>query len=337
MQGVSKGVLLLYNEPEPEGGSFAWTASEAGVLQAVAHVEEALRGLGRPVRRAAVHDLRGVGAAVAAGPECVVLNLVERLEGGPFAAAAVPSACEALGRACTGADAACLSLTQDKALTKTRLASLGIETPEGAAVWPGAALPSSLPPFPLFVKPLWSDGSEGIGVHSIVRERRAALADAVAAVHATCGQPALIESFVDGREFNAAVCGGTDTPLALPLAEIDFSRYPADRPHIVDYEVKWRPGTIPGHVSPRRVPAEVDEATAERIRATARAAWRACGCRDYARVDCRLDRNGRLYVLEVNANCDLSPLAGFVAALRAAGIPFERFVGDMVARAAGRV
>jgi D-alanine-D-alanine ligase-like ATP-grasp enzyme len=101
----------------------------------------------------------------------------------------------------------------------------------------------------------------------------------------------------------------------------------------VDYSVKWMPGTIGGRVSPRRVPADVDAATIARLRELACRAWRACGCHGYARVDTRMDARGHVFVLEVNVNCDLSPMAGLPAALAAAKISFEDFSLQMVAEA----
>lgn len=333
---MDMAVLLLHNTPEPAGGSFAWNESEAGVLNEVAHLESALHQLGRPVRVAGVRRLRDVAKAVTAGSETVVFNLVERLEGGSAEACAVPAVCQALGRACIGGSAECLWLTLDKQLTKARLTAHGVAVPAGVVALPGQALPTDWPPPPLFVKPLCSDGSEGIGPLAVVREPATQLADAVAHVHATCWQPALIERFIEGREFNIAVWEQADVPQPLPVAEIDFSLFPAGRPHVVDYAVKWHPGTIPGHVSPRRVPAVIDPALAAHLQTVACAAWRACGCRDYARIDTRLAADGTVHVLDVNVNCDLSPQSGFAAALQAAGIPFERFVESLLDNAARR-
>ncbi len=334
---MDTGVLVLHNTPEPAGGAFGWTESEAGVLNEVAHLEAALRRLGRPLRVAGVTCLRDVAQAVTAGCEPVVFNLVERLAGSGTDACAVPAVCQALGRACVGGSSECLWLTLDKGLAKARLAAHGVPVPAGVVAHPGEALPTDWPPPPLFVKPLSSDGSEGIGPLAVVRNPAAELAAAVAHVHATCRQPALIERFIEGREFNVAVWEQAGEPVPLPVAEIDFTRFPPGRPHVVDYAVKWHPGTIPGHVSPRRVPAVIPLALAARLQAVACAAWRACGCRDYARIDSRLADDGTIHVLEVNVNCDLSPQAGFAAALQAAGIPFEQFVAGLLSNAEHRL
>lgn len=299
-------------------------------MHAVHHVAEALCALQVPHRVAGIRRLTELPAVLAQGREPVVFNLVERLDGGSHEVNFVPAICRAFGRACTGGTSESLVLTLDKNLTKARLATHGIRTPPGVVVPLGETPPATLPDGVLFVKPLCSDGSEGIDATSRVTDKRAQLAAVVARIHEQYGQPALIESYIDGREFNLAVIEWGGTIVPLPVAEIDFSLFPEDRPHFVDYSVKWQPGTIAGQVSPRRVPALVDESTAKRLQALAVRAWRACGCRDYARIDTRMDAAGNSYVLDVNINCDLSPLAGLPAALTAANVSFETFVKMML-------
>lgn len=330
-------VLVLHNLVSEEP-SFRETcaASDAGVLHAVRHVAGALTALQIPHRVAGVRRLAEIPAVFAAGAEPVVFNLVERLDGGVNDCNYVPAVCRAFGRACTGGTTESLVLTLDKDLAKARLASHGVPSPPGVVVPVGEAPPATLPDGPLFVKPLSSDGSEGIDAGSLVRDKRAQLAAAVARVHRQCGQPALVEAFIEGREFNLAVMERTGGVVALPVAEIDFSLFPADRPHFVDYAVKWNPGIIAGQMSPRRVPAPVDAATTARLQALACRAWQACGCQDYARIDTRMDAAGKVYILDVNVNCDLSPLAGLPAALAAAGVPFEDFVKQMIENAMRR-
>jgi D-alanine-D-alanine ligase len=262
---------------------------------------------------------------------------VERLEGGAAAFNYVPAVCEALRHPCTGSPSDSLCLTLDKWLTKARLRAWGVPTPAGVVVPVGGTTDFSvLPPSPLIVKPLCSDGSEGIDTRSLVTDPGAMLTEAVRRVHERCGQSALIESFIAGREFNLSLFERNGEVEVLPLAEIDFSLFPNGKPHIVDYAVKWIPGTIPGHVSPRKVPAAVDESTARRLRELAIQTWQACECRDYIRVDFRVDQAGRPFVLEINTNPDISPKAGFPAALAAAGIPFPEFIREILRNAITR-
>ncbi len=340
LRDKSVGVLLLHNHPAAalarESGAGACPESEINVLDAVLHVDAALAELGVRRRVAGITRLSDLPPLLADADFQAVFNLVEDLEDDPCAAHEVPTVCKSFGRACTGGDTAALLLTLDKALTTARLAQHGIRVPASVVVPPGAPPPARLPAPPLFVKPLAADASEGISPASLVRDPAAELADAVGRIHRECGQPALVEPFIEGREINLAVMERLGEPCPLPPAEIDFSLFPPGRGHFVDYEIKWRPGTIPGHLSPRRIPADLGAARTARLRELACRVWRVCGCRDYARIDCRLDTRGRVHVLEVNINCDLSPLAGFAHALAVAGIPFSAFVAQTVENALSR-
>lgn len=330
---TTPGILILYNRPADPDAPFA--ESDAGVLNEVCAVEQVLSRHGIPFRTAGVARLRDIPPALAAGPEKVVFNLVERLDDSVTAFNHVPAVCEALGRSCTGGSADALGLTLDKWLTKARLRAHGVGVAQAAMLEPGHPW-AGVPPFPLIVKPAAAGGSEGIdAAYSIVRSSLE-LVEAVDRTHRDFGQPALVEQFIDGREFNLSVIERNGRPEVMPVAEIDFALFPEGRAHIVDYAVKWIPGTIPGHVSPRRVPANVDAETAARLRSEAIRAWTACGCRDYARVDFRMDREGRTYVLEVNVNPDIQPLAGLPAALEAAAIPYDDFVLAMIDNARRR-
>jgi len=330
------GILILFNQPLA-GGTAAFSESDAGVLREVEAVETALRAHGRAVRRAGLRRLRDIPAALDAGRETVVFNLVERLDDSETACNFVPAVCETMGRACTGGSSESLCLTLDKGLTKSRLRDWGVSVAEGAVLPPDAPIdPLRLPPFPLLVKPVSAGGSEGIDAARSIVRNRADLDRAAAWIHRQFGQPALAEPFLEGREFNLSLIERDGRIETLPISEVEFSRFPPERPAIMDYAAKWIPGTLPGCVSPRRVPAQVEPALAARLTGEAERAWRACGCRDYARIDFRADRHNRPYVLDVNVNPDIEPLAGLPASLQAAGIPFDQFVWAVVENARRR-
>ena len=327
-------VLILHNLPGGEGNAPA-LESEAGVLAEVEAVAAALARLGLAHRRAGVRVLQEVPAVLAAAPEAVVFNLVEGFTGAPHDANHIPALCAAFGKGCTGGDSDCLALTLDKWRSKAVLQAAGVPAPEGVIV-PVGAEPPALPAPPYIVKPVASDASEGIhGAASIFSEAGAGLREAVRRIHREFGQPALVERFVGRRELNVSVVEREAGPETLPIAEIDFSALDPGAPAIVDYAAKWLPESAEYQGTPRVIPAPLDEELAGRVRKAALAAWRAVGCRDYARVDFRLDGT-EFYALEVNSNPDISPDAGFVAALAAAGIGFDEFVMLVVSNAASR-
>jgi D-alanine-D-alanine ligase len=114
-----------------------------------------------------------------------------------------------------------------------------------------------------------------------------------------------------------------DGPQVLPPAEIDFSGLAAGKPRIVGYRAKWKADSPEYQATPRRFDfAPADRPLLDELAELARSAWQCFGLRGYARVDFRVDRQGRPWILEVNVNPCLSPDAGFAAAVDRAGLPF---------------
>ena len=149
-------------------------------------------------------------------------------------------------------------------------------------------------------------------------------------------QPALVEEFIDGREFNVSILGGGDGARALPLAEIDFSALPAGFPRVVTYEGKWDE-TSPEYRGTEPVAADAVEPTlADAVRRTALAAYRALGLRDYGRVDLRVDARRGPLVIDVNPNPDISPGAGLARAAARGGLDYGRLILEILEAAAAR-
>jgi D-alanine-D-alanine ligase len=149
-------------------------------------------------------------------------------------------------------------------------------------------------------------------------------------------QPALIERYLDGREFNVSVLGN-DEPRVLPISEIDYSKLPPEVPRILFYEAKWMEDSPYYLETPAICPARgLSASLARKIEQIARRAFMAMGCRGYARVDMRVGR-GRPYVLEVNGNPSLAPNAGLARSARQAGLTYPDLVSRILYDAMGRV
>ncbi len=259
----------------------------------------------------------------------LVLNLVEGM--GDVATGEIGFAA-LLDLACvpyTGADPMALALALDKARAKAVLAQAGVPTPSYAVVRPGSSLPNRPLRYPLIVKPALEDGSLGIEDDAVVGDETA-LRSRIEWVHTHFVQPALVEEFVDGREFNVSVLGDGTDRFALPVAEIDFAGLPAGRPRIVSFNAKWREDTVEYSGTVPVIPAPLPPDVAERLRAVALTAAAAIGVRDYARVDLRLDPQGRPWVLEVNPNPDLSPDAGLPRAAKVHGWDYDTLILRLV-------
>ncbi len=312
---------------------------EAGVLESVAAFEAALNAAGHAVRRVALTtELLPAVADLAANRPDVAVNFCEGFAGRTAAEAYWAGVLELLAIPYTGSPPECLALVRDKARTKTLLHGAGLPTAPFVRLNRGEPLPREplaawLAEGPLFVKPAAEDASLGIGPESVVTDW-AALERQVASVAQRYG-PAMIEPFIDGREFNVAIIALPE-PQVLPLAEIDFRASEAIGWPIVTYEGKWAPGSAADLATPVRCPADVEPDLARLIERTALAAFQLAGCRDYARVDLRLDRQYKPFILEINANPDAGPSAGLALALRVAGIEYQQFVERLVKTAVAR-
>ena len=141
------------------------------------------------------------------------------------------------------------------------------------------------------------------------------------------GDSALVEEYVEGREFYVGVLGNRE-PEALPPVEMDFSGLPPGAPHILGSAAKWSAGT-PEYQGTRATLPDLPAELAARLQQTAVAAYRALRVRDYGRVDLRTEA-GEVYVLEVNANCYLDPAGELAKAAAAAGLDYPRLVQRIV-------
>ena len=262
----------------------------------------------------------------------VIINLCEAFAGYPQLEANVAAAFELLGLPFTGNDSRTLALCLNKFKTKAVLKSSGL--PTAPALLIDTADQKIDLPFPLIVKPNTEDASLGIHPESVVRDEEA-LRKQVARILDIFNEPVLVEAFIEGREFNVAVLD-VEKPEALPVSEIDFTALPEGQPPICSYEAKWHQGEILYESTPPVCPAPIDDALRTKLQDFAVKAFQACECRDYARVDFRMDKKGRPFILEVNPNPDISLNAGYVRALGAAGIDYKVFWQKMIEKARDR-
>lgn len=334
----SMRVAVVYNLPtlDPAHPDYA---SEAGVFASLDAIAGALAGHGHAVERVGIGRDYTPLVELAARPTRpeVIVNLCESFAGSSAAEAHFAALLELTGISYTGNTPETLALGRDKARTKWQLRGAGAPTAEFLLVRRGEPAPRerlerALSRGPQFVKPASEDASLGISGENVVTQLAPALAK-IEELRNRYGD-VLVEEYIDGREFNVGVVALPD-PQLLPLAEVNFGHDPNCAHRIVTYDAKWTPGSGGWRSTPVNCPAEVVASLAERIRAVALAAFAVTGCRDYARIDLRV-RGDEVLVLEVNANPDLDPEAGFARALRVGGIAYEDFAERLVRCAAAR-
>jgi D-alanine-D-alanine ligase len=340
-------IALLYGRVDADAPE-----DEKDVLVQVRTVRSALQSLGFATADVALTlDLDDAARRLRSLGPSLVFNLAETIGGKGMLIHVAPSLLESLGIPYTGAPAEAIFLTSHKLLAKRALAAAGIDTP----AWTAAAEAlHATPPFapPFIVKSVWEHASIGMADSAVAfsREdlsveirRRAAREDI---------NHLFVERYVDGREFNLAILardgeaasspgkggrrglGGQtdgDLPQGLPPAEIRFVDYPEGKPRFVGYSAKWDEGSFEYGRTPRSFDFPPrDAGLLAALRRVSLRCWDVFGLRGYARVDFRVDTDGKPWVLEVNTNPCLSPEAGFMAAAGRAGLSHDDVVKRIV-------
>jgi D-alanine-D-alanine ligase len=325
-----ESVLILYSLPSPflpDGTPY--TVGAESVLSRLAAVEKALVHLGYPVQTLeAKGDLLPILEKIQVAGADIVFNLCEEFNGQTLMEMNIAAALEILEIPFTGSSALTLGLSQDKAKTKSILAYHGISTPTHRVWVPGKS--ESFPglDFPLIVKPLREDASLGIDQDAFVGDA-SALKRQIHKLFRDYRQPVLVEQYVDGREFNVSILGN-EKPQILPISEIDFSKMPPDLPRICSYAAKWMEGSPEFRFTIPRCPASLTPEEEKRIQEVSLLAYQIMECRDYARVDIRMNGEGTPYILEINANPDISRDAGMTRSAKKAGFSYPEFIGKIL-------
>jgi len=322
---VRRRVAVVYNQPlKSRYDERGEQAAVTSVLEAVEVVHDALLKLGYGVVKVPLapplHRARQRLAALEAD---IVFNLFEGFAGHPETEAEIAEILSALGMPFTGCPAGALKLALDKAKTKTVLKSAGINTPDFQLLRPETLSIFRLS-YPCIVKPHREDASHGLSSENVVYDL-ASLEKQVTAVSRYYGGQALVEHFIEGREFNVTVLGDT----VLPVSEIDYS-LPPGVPRILTFAAKWQPDSLYFQGTKVICPAEIEAEERENIAQTALKVFGLLGCRGYARVDMRRDEAGKLNVIEANPNPDITPGSGLVRQAEAAGMNYPQFIDKIV-------
>ncbi len=278
-------------------------------------------------------------SAIAEEKPDAIMNLVEFFRDDPEQEHHVPAVFELLGISYTGNRPLALSMCQKKPQAKALLAAAGVPVPRGIIVDANHPVPQEVGlRFPLIVKPAYDDASGGIDSGSVVHDRTA-LENRVAQLLRENRMTALVEEYIDGREIHCAILG--DQPL--PLYEMEFKGGVDDHgrelPRIITYRAKWDPYSRDHHAVEGKCPVEdLEPEIVQKIQSVAMDAYRALSCRDYARVDMRVDTNtGDVFVLEVNPNPDLADSCAFAASARASGRSYDKLICEIAELAVARV
>jgi D-alanine-D-alanine ligase len=325
---ANKEVVILYNQVLADAPK-----DEQDVLVQVEVVSRALAELGyHPHELGFSLSINETIKALKEINPVFVFNLTESVEGDGRLIYLAASLLDHLAIPYTGCSTEALFLTSNKLLTKKMLYLAGIDTPQWVSIdyfQPGITLPAGH----YISKSVWEHASNWFTADSIIsfalEPAAGTLKEILKKQKQQTGKEFFIERYIDGREFNISILAGE--VLAVP--EIKFLNYPGDKFKVVDYRAKWEEESFEFHHTPRSFDfPPADDHLLEKLRRISRQCWDLFDLKGYARVDFRVDSDGRPWVLELNANPCISPDSGFYAAAERSGLPFslvvEKIIGD---------
>ena len=267
----------------------------------------------------------------------LIVNIAESFQGKSSLESNVAALLNLMGMRYTGSSPAGLILAGDKILAKKMLTFHGITTPRFATIYRGALDWAEELHFPVIVKPPQEDASVGLTSASVVRDLKQLL-EQMDALQSEFEQPVLVEEFIEGREFYVGVLGNANA-RALPVIELDFSKFPKDRPRMASWEAKWGDDAGGGaefEGTTSIFPDDLSEEVTERMNKVAVDAFHALRLRDYGRIDLRVNDRGEIFVIEVNPNCYLERESEFARAAGRAGIDYDALIERIVELAGAR-
>ena len=324
-------LVAMHEELVPPPDAEKLPASATWDYQMELDVVRTLRDLGHEVTTLGVgEELRPVRDAIAEQKPHVLFNILSWFHGVVAYEAHFVSFLELCKQPYTGCNPRGITLAGDKALSKQILTWHRIPVP-AFAVFPLRTRKAKLPrrmTFPVIVKSAIEHGSAGIAQASVVRTDDE-LAERVAFLHRTLQTDVVVEQFLAGREFTVSVLGN-ERLETFPIWELWFDKLPEGNEPIATARVKWdvdyqkHVGLRTGRA--RDLPADVEE----RIHAIARRTYRALHLSGYARIDLRMDAEGRVYVIEANVNNDLTPGEDFPDSAASAGVDYPQLLQRIV-------
>jgi D-alanine-D-alanine ligase len=314
-------VVFLYDQL-PENP----TEDQLDVIRQMDHINKALKVLGYTSERIPFSiDLKKAMAVLKRIKPLLAFNMVETLEGTGSLLHLAPSLLRFLDIPYTGVPLEPLFITTNKVLTKQLLDLHKIPTSRWYTLDQAGKMPKEET---YIVKPIAEDGSLGVHGNCVFKGTDKTF---IKGLKKYDPEKYFIEQFIDGREFNLSMLGGKAGPQVMPPAEILFKDYPDDKPKIVDFNAKWIEDSFEYTHTPRtfRYKNE-DQQLLKELTEIAMRCWKEFGLKGYVRVDFRVDKKSRPYVLEVNGNPCIAPESGYVAATKRAGLKFPEVVARII-------
>jgi len=320
-------VLLLYDYNSD------WTPAEKDeVADAHARLTDALQSAGFSIDLLPVEDKSfPERLSTYDSRQFVLFNWCDGIPGLHHSEYLVVRQLERMGYVFTGSSSDTLSLSYDKRTVKEILERNHVPTPRWKLYT--SSCENGWHQFPAIVKPAVGHCSEWLTSESVAMDDRE-LHERISYLVDDVGLPAIVEDFIDGREFHVAMWGNGRVSM-LPPAEMDFSAFSDVHDRLCTYEAKFNPDSV--HYTGIRtvLPSSLSEVELAQLECVCMSAYRAIGCRDYGRIDVRL-RDGVFYVLDINPNPDISEDASMASAAEHAGYSHGKMAERLINLASRR-
>jgi D-alanine-D-alanine ligase len=326
----SRALVLMHSTLVPPDTLKGSTEKEIDEWRTEYDVISHLKAAGHEVMPLGISDsLSDLRRAITEGKPDIVFNLLEEFDGIVTYDQHVVAFLELMHQPYTGCNPRGMLLSRDKVLSKQLLTYHRIPTPQFMVFPRGKKprIPKKLR-YPLFVKSSTEDASLGIAHASVVADPKQ-LAERTAFIHEQTYSDALVEEYIEGRELYVGVLGN-DRLKVLPVWEMTFGSLPENLPAIATRKVKWDRGYQQKYGISTAAAAQLPDGTVSRLEQLSKRIFRALHLTGYARMDFRLRADGELFVLEANANPNISAAEDFAQSALTAGMSYDHLLNRIM-------
>jgi D-alanine-D-alanine ligase len=323
---MMKKVVILHSDVAPDAAE-----DELDCLQQADAIAQALRILNyEPSLLPFGLDLNKTIIKLKSLKPLAVFNIVETLASKGSLIYFAPAILDSLRIPYTGCGTQAVFQTSNKLLAKKIMRNADISTPDWIEQDGFGSQNDNAKTY--LIKSSWEHASIGLDEDSLISyTSNAKILREMNRLKEKLGGSCYAEAYIDGREFNIALISGKKGVKVLPIAEMLFMDYAPDKLKIVDYKAKWDANSFEYNNTIRNFDfPEKDANLISSLREIALRCWDLFSLRGYARVDFRVNNNGKPWVLEINSNPCLSPDAGFAAALQQAKIKYHEAIGFII-------
>ncbi len=323
---MMKKVVILHSDVSPDA-----TEDELDCLQQAQAISQALRQLNyKPILLPFGLDLNQAIIKLKSLKPLAVFNIVETLASRGSLIYFAPAILDTLQIPYTGCATQAVFQTSNKSLAKKIMRDAGIATPDWITHDGLGSQKDTARKY--LIKSSWEHASIGLDENALINHtNKARILKEMNRRKEKLGGTCYAEAYIDGREFNVALISDTNSVKVLPVSEMLFQDYAPEKLKIVDYKAKWDTDSFEYNNTIRKFDfPQKDANLISALRNIALRCWNLFSLRGYARVDFRVDNNGKPWVLEINSNPCLSPDAGFAAALQQAKIKYHEAIGLII-------